>query len=74
MTTIETYKGIEIKYGFNGVITSSEGSGLNKGRIFKNKNMSLVYNINGSEFGFSLGSNDYKDFLSIVKREIDSKI
>ena len=74
MTTIETYKGIEIKYGFNGVITSSEGSGLNKGRRFKNKNMSLVYNINGSEFGFSLGSNDYKDFLSIVKREIDSKI
>ena len=74
MTTVETYKGIEIKYGFNGVVTSSEGSGVNKGRRFKNKNMSLVYNINGSEYGFSLGSNDYKDFLNIVKREIDSKL
>ena len=74
MTTIETYKGIEIKYGFNGVITSSEGTGLNKGRRFKNKNMSLLYFINGLEYSFSLGSNDYKDFLNIVKREIDSKL
>lgn len=72
MKTIETYKGIEIKFGYNGAKSRSVNS--KSGRTYYNKNSSYTYIIDGEEYGFSASYTlkPDEDCLKIAKEEIDS--
>lgn len=75
MKVVDTYKGIEVKFGSRGASVMSNGTARNAGRRFKNQLDSIVYFINGEEFSFGVSRGfDYSDLKEITHNDIDLKI
>jgi len=75
MTTVEIYKGIEIKKGFRGAYTFSTGTHKNAGKRNKILLDSIVYEIEGKEYSFSISrGGTYEDYKKITRQEIDFQL